>query len=282
MNALAVKVLDPLLSRKASARIETKLGPIELDMRHEPQRFMAYCYYNLRRHYARSSLGRYIRQLEPGSTFADVGANLGFYSLLAREAGLEACCFEPEPQFAEYLQRNRQVFGQVFPIALSDETGSLPLYYFPGKSGATSLVPTKWSRRSTATVPVRTFSDLALSGELGDLAKITLVKIDVEGAEASTVAGMAQFLTAGYRPDIWCEVRGNGTLRAQGSFAHVRDALQEFGYSMFDAPDTAAPRPPPDDEVLGSRGVFDLLFRAHSGNDPAAAQSAGPELAHAH
>ena len=282
MNALAVRVLDPFLSSEAGAGIRTKLGPIELDTRHEPQRFMAYCYYNLRRHYARSSLGRYIRQLEPGSTFADVGANLGFYSLLAREAGLQACCFEPEPQFSEYLRRNQQVFGRVFPIALSDESGSLPLYYFPGNSGATSLVPTKWSRPSTATVPVRTFSDLALGGELGDPAKIALVKIDVEGAEAATVRGMTEFLSAGYRPDIWCEVRGNGTLRAQGSFALVRDALQEFGYSMLDAPDTGAPQLPPGDEVLGSREVFDLLFRAHSGNDAASAQSAGPKLAHAH
>jgi len=233
-------------------------------MSHEPQRFLAYCYYNLRRYYARSPLGTYIRQFRRGSTFVDVGANLGFYSLLAREAGLEAICFEPEPQFADYLQRNSAVFGQVFPVALSDRGGSLPLYYSRGNSGATSLVPKKWSTRSAATVPVRTFSSLALDGELGDPTKIALVKIDVEGAEAATVQGMMEFLSAGHRPDIWCEVRGNSASRAQGSFALVRSCLQEFGYSTFDAPDTAAPRPTPGDEVLASRRVFDLLFRAES------------------
>jgi FkbM family methyltransferase len=272
-DALALRTLDPLFSRMPTARIQTRLGSIELDMRHEPQRLMAYCYYNLRRHYARSALGRYIRQLEPGTTFADVGGNLGFYSLLAREAGLHAMCFEPEPRYAEYLQRNREVFGKIFPVALSDESGSLPLYYFPGNPGATSLVPRKWSSRSTATVPVRTFSDLALDGELGDPARIALVKIDVEGAEAAAVRGMSEFLSAGHRPDIWCEVRGNGTGRSQGSFALVRNALQEFGYLTFDAPEMAAPRPAPDDDVLGSRRIFDLLFRVERPDRAASTQS---------
>ena len=250
------------------------MGAIELDMRHQPQRFMAYCYHNLKRHYARSSLGRHIRNLQPGATFVDVGANLGFYSLLAREAGLNAICFEPEPQLAEYLERNRMVFGQVFPVALSDRPGELPLYYFPRNAGATSLVPTKWTKRAAATVPVKNFSQLALGGELGDPARIALVKIDVEGAEAATVRGMGEFLAAGYRPDIWCEVRGNNTVRSQGSYALVRDALQEFGYLTLDAPETEAPGPTPADEVLALRGDFDLLFRAQN-----ASGLAGPQVA---
>ena len=273
-DALAVRTLDPLFSRRPEARIKTKLGSIVLNMGHEPQRFLAYCYYNLRRHYSRSGLGRYIRELEPGSTFVDVGANLGFYSLLAREAGLNAICIEPEPQFAEYLKRNDQIFGQVFPVALSDQSGRLPLFYFPGNSGATSLVPTKCSRRSTATVPVKTFSELARNGELGDPARIALVKIDVEGAEGATVRGMVDFLSGGYTPDIWCEVRGNVTDRGHGSFAVVRNTLQEFGYFTLDAPEMDAPRPVPSDNVLGSRGVFDLLFRAERHIDPASCRSA--------
>ncbi len=279
-EALAIKFLDPIFSHKGTVQIRTKLGTLDLDMRHQPQRFMAYCYYNLKRHYARSSLGRHIRKIHPGSTFVDVGANLGFYSLLAQEAGLKAICFEPEPQLAEYLERNRLVFGQVFPVALSDRVGELPLYYFPRNAGATSLIPTKWTRRASATVPVTSFSQLALGGKLGDPAKIALVKIDVEGAEADTVRGMVEFLSAGYRPDIWCEVRGNNTVRSQGSYALVRDALQEFGYLTLDAPETEAPGPAPADEILASRGDFDLLFRAQSVCSSAAAQPAA-ELARA-
>jgi FkbM family methyltransferase len=278
-NALVVRTLDPFFSRRSTAWIRTDLGPIELDMRHEPQRFMAYCYHNLKRYYARSSLGRYIRRFQPGSTFVDIGANLGFYSLLAHQAGLQACCFEPEPQFAEYLQRNSLVFGQVFPVALADQTGRLPLYYSRGNWGATSLVQKRTSERSTATVPVESFSTFALDGKLGDPAKIALVKIDVEGAEEATVRGMAEFLSTGYRPDIWCEVRGNSASRGQGSFGVVRNSLQEFGYSVFDVPEMTAPQPAPSDEVLGARRVFDLLFRAECSTAASTQRAAGPELA---
>ncbi len=261
-SALALKALDPLFARVPRARIPAKMGNIDLNMRHDPQRLMGYCYYNLRRHYTRSALGRYIRELEPGRTFVDVGANLGFYSLIACEAGLQTICFEPEPQYAAYLLRNHEVFGKVFPVALSDEGGNLPLYYFPGNPGATSLVPRKWCKRSRETVSVKTFSELALNGELGDPSQIVLIKIDVEGAEVAAVRGMREFLAAGHRPDIWCEVRGNAAGRSQGSFALVRDLLQEYGYLAFDAPEMAAPKPAPNDHILGSRDVFDLLFHA--------------------
>ena len=203
-----------------------------------------------------------------------MGANLGFYSLIAQEAGLKSICFEPEPQLADYLERNRLIFGQIFPVALSDRCGDLPLYYFPRNAGATSLVPRKWTKRASATVPVKSFSQLALGGELGDPAKISLVKIDVEGAEAATVRGMIEFLSAGYRPDIWCEVRGNKTVRSQRSYALVRDALQEFGYLTLDAPETDAPGPAPADEILDMRADFDLLFRDQKFGGSAAKQPA--------
>lgn len=263
-DALSLKIFDKFFSGATSAEVRTRLGPIALNMDHEPQRFMAYCYHNLKRYYARSPLGQYILCLEPGSTFVDIGANLGFYSLLAREAGLQTVCFEPEPQFADYLQRNRAIFGRVYGVALSDEEGALPLYHYPGNWGASSLVPVPGCTRAAATVAVKSFSRAAADGDLGDQARIALVKIDVEGAEAATVGGMADFLSAGRRPDIWCEVRGNSTDRAEGSFAVVRDILEKFGYRAFDASEEANLEPAPEDAVLRSRGVFDLLFRAEN------------------
>ena len=79
LDRLAIKALDPLFSRTGTVRIKTPLGAIELDMRHRPQRFMAYCYYNLKRHYARSPLGRHIRSFsrEPLlSTWAQILASI--------------------------------------------------------------------------------------------------------------------------------------------------------------------------------------------------------------
>jgi len=260
----ALRILDPFFSGERSGGIRTSGGVIELDMSQAPQRFLAYCYYNLRRHYANSALGQHIRQCEPGRTFVDVGANLGFYSLLARERGMNVAAFEPEPALAEFLQRNERVFGTVFPVALGARNENLPLYVWPGNFGAASLVPQEGCRIHDRSVAVRTFSELALDGHLGDPAAIDLVKIDVEGAEESTVEGMTDFLAAGHRPEIWCEVRGRHTPRGIGSFSSVREILEPFGFAMLDAPETGEPGPIPDDEVLASRGIFDVLFRNRS------------------
>jgi FkbM family methyltransferase len=261
-QSLAVRVLDPVFARYATARIATKSGPIELDMRQPSERLLAYCFHNLKRHYEKSALGLYIRSGHQSGTFVDIGANLGFYSLLAQEAGLHSICFEPEPSLAEFLRRNTHIFGDAFPVALSDKHGNLPLYYSPTNPGATSLVPAESYRRSKTDIPVETFSGLALNGDLGDLGAIKLVKIDVEGHEHSTVLGMVDFLADGYRPDIWCEVRGDASTRAPGSFRAVRQALERFGYSMLDTHGTAVPRQAPADEILASREVFDVLFTA--------------------
>src|SRR5581483_4005597 len=69
-------------------------------------------------------------QLKPGSVFYDIGANAGFYSLLAcsQVAPGRVYAFEPVPRNAEYIRRHLELNGvsnvQVLTLAISDEDGS--------------------------------------------------------------------------------------------------------------------------------------------------------------
>jgi FkbM family methyltransferase len=260
LNAL-FRVLDPLF--RASARndvIETQWGRLTLDGDHPPERVLSYLFYNVSRYYGKSELGRYIaRVAEPGATFVDIGANLGFYALVARRYGFNTVVVEPEPRHSAYLLRNEHAYGKVLPVAFSDRAGALPLYYEPHHhSGATSLVPASSYVRSEEKVPVHTFSEVAARGDMGDLSKIRLIKIDVEGSEADVVAGMVDALRSGFRPHIWCEVRGDRSGRNGGSYRDVRKLLSEFGYvarELKDGRDLAL-----DEHALAQRAVFDLLF----------------------
>jgi FkbM family methyltransferase len=255
-------ILDPLFRTSASDDvIRTPWGALALDSSHEQERLLSYLYFNMLRYYDRSELGRYIaRVAEPGWTFLDIGSNLGMYALVARRYGFDTVVVEPEPRHSAFLQRNEHVFGKVLPIALSNRSGSLPLYYEPTNAGGTSLFPDPSYVLSENVVPVYTFSQIVASGDLEDVSRIRLVKIDVEGFEAEVVEGMCEVLETGWRPDIWCEVRGDRSGRNGGSYRKVRQILGDFGYvarELKNGRDQSL-----DERELGQRTVFDLLFTA--------------------
>jgi FkbM family methyltransferase len=241
--------------------ISTPVGPISIDHRQAAERWLSYAFFNILRHYRRSDLGRLLAEPHAAdAAFVDIGANLGFYSFIARMNGYRTYLVEPEPKHVSFLGRNTATFGDLIGKALSDRTGELPLYYEEENTGATSLVPASGYKKSTAVVPVVTFESLVSDGTISDPGNIRLIKIDVEGAEANAVAGMRGFLEAGHRPRIWCEVRGNLSGRAPGSYREVIDILTPYGYSAFECVEGATRAA--QDASLANRGVFDLLFES--------------------
>ena len=150
--------------------------------------------------------GYFVEHLRPGAVFVDVGANCGYFSMLA--AGLigpsgRVFSFEPNPpvcrELAEHLERNAlQDRVRVFELALSDRrTDNASLFVTSQHSGLSTLV-TDSSVAGEAfgramTVPVKTIPfDEWREGESVD--RVDLMKIDVEGFEAQVLGGMVQSL----------------------------------------------------------------------------------------
>jgi tRNA G37 N-methylase Trm5 len=85
--------------------------------------------------YENQKMDAVVKLLRPGSTFIDVGANVGDFSLLAASVvgdGGKVLCFEPEPRNCYWLKRsiglNRYENVTVFELALSDSDGEAQLY----------------------------------------------------------------------------------------------------------------------------------------------------------
>jgi FkbM family methyltransferase len=251
--------------------IRTQVGPLKLDGKHPPERFLSYAFFNILKHYRRSDLARYIA-LQDGANkvFVDIGANLELYSFIARLHGYATHLVEPEPVHVSFLTRNSGTLGRVISVALADKPGELPLYYEEKNTGATSLVPTAGYRQGAGVVPVRTFSDLAREGVFSNPQAISLIKVDVEAAETATISGMRDFLLCGCRPAIWCEVRGDRSGRAPGTYRDVMSILEPIGYQVCEF--VGGVRKNVDKAALAEREVFDLLF------EPAAATFATQKL----
>jgi FkbM family methyltransferase len=255
------RLFDPIFSTTTRDDvITTSAGPIRLDGGNAPERFLSYMFFNVLKHYQRSDLGTYIAAQSGTASrqFVDVGANLGMYSLIARMNGYSTYLVEPEPTHAAFLTRNAATLGQVISAALADVPGELPLYYEEQNTGATSLVAAKGYRKGSEVVPVKTFSGLVADGILANPQTISLVKVDVEGAETRTIAGMRGFFEGGFRPAVWCEVRGDASGRAPGSFREVMSIMQSYGYGATEY--IAGARKAVDPIELAGRSVFDLLF----------------------
>ncbi len=138
------------------------------------------------------------RLVEPGSVFFDIGANVGFFTLLgARLVGSSGAvvAFEPHPENAERLRRNVELnsFEHVDIVvqAVSDVSGDRLLD--ARHSATAALLPSEQADSAAGFVRVETtWLDDFLAAR-PDL-EPDVVKIDAEGHEVEIVRGMLDTL----------------------------------------------------------------------------------------
>lgn len=156
--------------------------------------------------------------LGDGDTVYDIGANVGWFSLLAaRTVGSRGrvVAFEPSLANASLLERNATVNGfdniSVIPAAVGDRDG------WASFSNASSLKG-KLQDAGEAQVPILSLD--AWLTETGEKPPEVL-KVDVEGAEAAVLRGMRQTLHT-HKPALIIELHDTNT--------EVADLLDEAGY----------------------------------------------------
>jgi FkbM family methyltransferase len=173
------------------------------------------------------------REIRPGMTAVDVGAHIGYYTLImAKRVGRNGrvYSFEPNPEVQEYLRRNlaRNGYGQVAicTMALFREDGSGVL---EGRDSLNAALSPRQSPTEGA-VPMAVYDRIA--GPLG-IGKVDLVKMDVEGAEMDILLGMRELLTRDH-PSLVIEVHTQLLKRFGHSETELRAYLETFGYAFQD------------------------------------------------
>lgn len=199
------------------------------------------------------------RHLREADVFVDVGANHGYFTLLAASlvgpAG-RVVAFEPNPrvfaQLQAHVHRNHfESRALLIPCALSDGPADAARLYVSRdavNSGLSSLTPDPallatggLSEAATVPVPVETFDRwFATAG----LTHVDLVKIDVEGAEARVVAGMARALRSRCIRTLIVETTWGGTahelLVGAGYRARRLDPIGALTNILYSTSDDAA------------------------------------------
>jgi FkbM family methyltransferase len=178
--------------------------------------------------------------LSEGDVFYDVGANVGFFSLIAARAVGPAGCvyaFEPVPENAATIKRNVELNGlnvvDTLPFAVgaaSREATLLLARHIGGAALASAGEPP--DMRGAITVTVVGLDDIVAERRLRPP---SIVKIDVEGGELDVLRGMPIILRE-RRPMLIYEIDDATPLGLEQKARDIADYLTSASYTTFPLP----------------------------------------------
>jgi FkbM family methyltransferase len=166
--------------------------------------------------------------LRPGMTFVDVGANVGYFTLLAASVGTRVIAYEPTPAVVTRLRENIELnaFDAVTVVnaAVTDRQGTIGFHESPDDPEANSIFGKGGDLIEVSAVTLD--EDLAGRG----IQKVDLLKVDVEGAELSVLVGAAKVLSSAARPTIILELNPATLRDADSDSAAIIGWLHASGY----------------------------------------------------
>jgi FkbM family methyltransferase len=163
----------------------------------------------------------------PGTTVVDAGANIGYFSLrFARWVGEggRVVAIEPEERNCASLRRRVERAGlagvvDVVQAAAADRPGELRLAVNPLHPGDHALAS------EGEPVPAVTFDELTT----GDARKVSLLKMDIQGAETMALAGARRVIEE-HRPAIFLEIHDEGLRELGSSSEELINTLTGLSY----------------------------------------------------
>ncbi len=179
--------------------------------------------------------------ITPGSVVYDVGANVGFYTLLASELVGDSgrvIAFEPLPRNVELLRDHIHINNlsnvEVIDAAVADRMGSA--------SFDDQRNPSMGQLSETGRMEVRTVAlDDLVQG--GTIPPPNFIKIDVEGAEEAVLKGSEGILAA-HQPTIFLATHGDEVkAHCLQYLAHRAYTLQSIGSNDMVAADEFIAKP---------------------------------------
>jgi FkbM family methyltransferase len=153
-----------------------------------------------------STLSRRVVTLaRAGGLFVDVGANLGYFSLLWAAGHPDNRCVALEASAANVglLRRNVERNGfapriQVFPVAAGESRGTV--CFDPGPSGQTG-----WGGIAAQGATDGVLVEMVRVDEIIGDEQVALLKIDIEGADAWALKGCDRLLKERAVRELWFE-----------------------------------------------------------------------------
>jgi FkbM family methyltransferase len=175
----------------------------------------------------------------PNETVLDIGAHVGYAALRFAEwvgPGGRVVCFEPVPNNVTQLLRNLDANAYqgrtvVIPSAVAEKRGLRSFYDNHGSNSGMGSLGARDGRS-----PSRQVRTVAIDDWLAetDVSEIALTKIDVEGAEALVVRGMAKSLAEGRHRAVLIELHPSEVYGIGRKLSGWFEQIDGKPYALFD------------------------------------------------
>lgn len=178
--------LDRIYTKKLRNGYLMQVNPTE----HIQQQLFWYGYYE------KEVIAVWETLMQSDFTVLDIGANTGYYSLIASRKAKQVYAFEPSSVMRIELEQNIALNSiqniSIEPYAVSDQSGVATIYLSGSdNTGMSGLQPPENFSGATEQVNMISIDDWIVSK---GSPRINAIKIDVEGAEMKVLKGMRQLL----------------------------------------------------------------------------------------
>ena len=180
-----------------------------------------------------------LSHLVQDSLFLDIGANIGAFSIPAakhlKKLNGKVIAVEASPTIFPYLKKNVEINNleniELLSLAVTNsDHNSIDFYEAPTeKFGMGSIAP----QFQSTPISVQTITvDSILKDQ--ELAKVSFMKVDVEGYEAEVFEGASQLFNSLNPPTVlfefcdWAEAR-----KPKGKIGDSQRILMDFGYKIW-------------------------------------------------
>lgn len=211
--------------------IISRLRRYDLLFRYNPNSYIGrYLYY--RGLFEEQILRRLEAFLRAGTTFVDVGANIGLHSVVAAKlvgpTG-RVVAIEPATLARQRLLENISLNGfrnvTVHACAAGAQDGTARLYSPDASNDGEATLAAVGNASESVTVR-------ALDSLLGDVAGDCVMKLDIEGGEVEALRGAAAFMERVRPRAIFMECIDHHLVRMGSSSATLFSALHHIGYQV--------------------------------------------------
>lgn len=228
------------------------------------------------RMYEPETVSLFARFLRPGDRMIDVGAHIGYYSLIAAllvgEQGKVLAC---ELEFSNYqrILYNIAINGftqlQAVNLAIGSAEKEVQFFFNQDNDGGHALWDVgahpfnvkSQQHPMMRTVPMQTLDHLVEQYQLDHL---RLIKIDTEGAEHQILQGCQKTLQRLQPPFVIAEVNEFGLRKMGSTQMQLRSLMQSYGYTGYLLDEKTMEPVRLDSATPYQNGLFNILFTNQS------------------